>query len=200
MPKKNPRQANKNLLIYTEGKHEEIFLTYLKKYLYKNEVRGCGRQTDIVGGTGGSPQDVLDEAIQKVKFSRTKKSRKVHDDAIVVVDRDEVRSEDKLGVLKKKAKENKIILVIFEPCLEALLLSILEDGKDFSDHTRCGWLKGTFESDYLDEEKRVDAEEYQEHFSLENIEQARKRKDHNSQQLDFLIKAMKNEVDFDNEV
>ena len=195
MRKKNPRQANKTLLIYTEGKHEEVFLIYVTKYLYT--IRGCGQQINIVAGTGGSPHTILDKAIQH----SYKEHGEVYDYTIVVVDRDMIGGEDKFGDLRKKAKENNIILVIFEPCLEALLLSILEDGKDFSEeYTGCRALKEQFHKNYLDEEKRTDSEEYEEYFSLTKIETARKRTDHNSQQLDFLIKAMHNQLDLDKEI
>ena len=195
-------KPSKVLLIYTEGKHETEFLNYLKHYLYKDAVQGCGQKTDIVAGTGSTPRAVLDGAITRQEQKNIKKQyRKEYDNIIVVVDKDNIGSKDEVAKLKKQAKENNVALIIFEPCLEALLLSIIESNKNFKNEKCSGktGLKKKFESKYLSRTKRTTAENYKPHFPLEKIEKTRKRKDYNAKQLDFLIKAMHNEVDFDEE-
>ena len=45
------------------------------------------------------------------------------------------------------------------PCLEAILLGILNDGKNYSDQ-QSSWCKSEFESKYLDKKKRTEQNEY----------------------------------------
>lgn len=196
---KNTRSLPKRLLMYTEGKHEKAFLNYLKQYLYKDTVRGCGQQTDIIASAddeGGSPQVVLEEAIT---MAQQNKNRRKYNKIIVIVDRDRMGNKNEVAKLKKQAKENNVTLVVFEPCLEALLLSIIDGSKDLHNE-KCWKLKKRFESKYLSRVKRSRAENYKLYFPLEKLEKTRKKKNHNARKLDFLIRAMHNEVDLEKEI
>ena len=50
------------------------------------------------------------------------------------------------------------------PCLESLLLTILEKEKDYSNYQKCNQCKKIFESKYLDKKKRKNKRNYAKFF------------------------------------
>lgn len=140
--KKKRRQASKTLLIFGEGSGEEMFLKHLKiLYSYKSNVAITIRK-----GKGGNAQNIVIDA-DRVPGAFDRK--------IVVLDNDKTKTE--MAEARREAKNRSIELVENTPCLEFLLISILDkkpSGKNSN------WCKGEFESKYLEKKKRGELSEY----------------------------------------
>ncbi|MBU1130616.1 hypothetical protein KJ840_00595 [Patescibacteria group bacterium] len=140
--KKKRRQASKTLLVFGEGFSEEMFLKHLKSlYSYKSNVA-----ITVKKGKGGDAQSIVIDA------DRTPGA---FDRKIVILDNDKTKTE--MTLARQEAKNRCIELVENTPCLEFLLISILDkkpSGKNSN------WCKGEFESKYLDKKKRGEPSEY----------------------------------------
>ncbi|KKR12278.1 MAG: hypothetical protein UT41_C0002G0052 [Candidatus Wolfebacteria bacterium GW2011_GWC2_39_22] len=151
------RQANKTLLIFGEGLGEEVFLKHLRGlYAQKKNVR-----ITIKAGKGGSADRIVIDA---------SKERADYDERIVVLDNDKASSE--MGRARKEAKERGIRLLENTPCLEAVLLAILDKRPSNKDSI---WCKHEFEANYLEKKKRGDMDEYKKLFKKELLEEKRFR-------------------------
>lgn len=104
------RKANKTVLIVAEGFCDKAFVDYLKR-LYV--VRGCGISVKVKNANGKGSNHVVQHAIR---------IREGYDIKVAFYDSDVVL---RLG-LRKEARVNKIRLIESSPCLEGLLLSILD--------------------------------------------------------------------------
>jgi hypothetical protein len=140
--KKKRRQASKTLLVFGEGFGEEMFLKHLKSlYSYRSNVA-----ITVKKGKGGDAQSIIIDADRTPgAFSRK----------IVVLDNDKARTE--MIKARQEAKNRGIELVENTPCLEFLLLSILDkkpSGKSSN------WCKNEFESKYINKKKRGELNEY----------------------------------------
>lgn len=112
MPKKFKRKAKKTVLIVGEGTTEQAFLEYLKSLYIE---RNCGISVKVIAASGGSPACIVGHAIN---FS----ANKAYDKTVVLMDTDtgwgrKVRSE---------ARKKKIVLIGSNPCIEGLILKILD--------------------------------------------------------------------------
>ncbi len=146
--KQKRRSAHRTLLVFGEGLCEEVFLKHLKKlYSYNSNVAITVRR-----GKGGTPADVV---IDSDKIPGDYETR------VVVVDND--KSQQEMESARKEAKRRKITLIENTPCIEALLLSVLDNGKDFSGKTS-DWCKREFESKYIEKKKRSEPEQYEKLF------------------------------------
>lgn len=141
--KKKPRFARATLLVFGEGMGEGVFLRHLKS-LYS---RNSGVSVKILSGKGGSPESIVIEA-SRVEGGFDRK--------VVVLDGDKSVSEMALG--RQEADKRKIELAEHRPCLEAVMLSVLNGG----DYSGKGskWCKSKFESKYLGRKKRDEVSEY----------------------------------------
>ena len=155
--KKKRRAANRTLLVFGEGMCEEMFLKHIKSlYSYSANIAVTVRK-----GKGGTAVDVVIDS-DKIPGDFEKK--------VVVLDND--KSGDEMQQARKEAKSRGIILIENTPCIEALLLSILESGTDFSSKTSA-WCKKEFESKYIDKKKRSNPEEYNKHFHKKVLDSKR---------------------------
>ena len=198
-----PHKPYKTQLIYVEGSNESAFIKYLRTYPYKEDIRHKENtdiriKSKIYNAKGSNFQIVFDEALKRKQDER-------FDSLVIVMDYDWMgdippERERQLNILNKKAKsEGAVVLIVNKPCLEGLLLSILQN-KDFSKQDGgCDPLKSCFEKNYLDKEKRQIPGNYtkpfqkndkKQSFSRENIESARSI----VKSLDLLIRAMQNEI------
>lgn len=139
--KKKKRQANKTLLVLGEGLGEEMFLKHLKSLYYV-----VGVAITIRKGKGGTPNDVVTSAY---------KTPGAFDRKIVIIDNDKSRTE--MQKARTEAKRRGIELFENTPCLEGLLLIVLD--KKIEGHNS-EWCKNKFESEYIDKKKRVEPVEY----------------------------------------
>lgn len=142
--KKKRRSANKTILIYSEGLHEEVFLKHLRSLYSQNKNVAI----TIKKGKGGTADALVVQA---------NKTLGAFDRKVVILDNDKNKSE--MQKARQEAKSRKIELFEHTPCLEAVLLSILHSGQDFKSKSssRC---KQEFESKYIDRKKRSEADEY----------------------------------------
>lgn len=142
--KKKRRSANKTILIYSEGLHEEIFLKCLRGLYSKNKDVAI----TIRRGKGGTADALVIQA---------NKTLGAFDRRIVVLDNDKNKSE--MQKARQEAENRKLELFEHTPCLEAVLLSILCKGQDFKNKTS-SWCKQEFESKYIGRKKRGEVDEY----------------------------------------
>ncbi|HEY4503743.1 MAG TPA: RloB domain-containing protein [Candidatus Paceibacterota bacterium] len=127
--KKKRRAASRTLLVFGEGMCEEMFLKHIKSlYSYIANIAVTVRK-----GKGGTAFDVVIDS-DKIPGDFDKK--------VVVLDND--KSTEEMQQARKEANNRGIILIENTPCIEALLLSILESGTEFSSKTSA-WCKKEFE-------------------------------------------------------
>lgn len=109
--RKNQRTVRQTLLIVGEGASEKAFIGHLKS-LYST---AAGPSISLISAGGKAPDGPIDEAISY------KKQRK-YDEIVVLLDKDIAWKKEKIN----EAEYNNIKLVGSQPCLEGLLLKILD--------------------------------------------------------------------------
>ena len=106
------RKANRTFLLVGEGDSDVAFLKYLKGiYL----PRGCGIAAKVRNAHGKGPDHVIDYSIRQCR-------NVAYDQVIVLMDSDLKLSSKAF----RKAKSKKFEVILANPCLEGLLLKILE--------------------------------------------------------------------------
>ena len=111
MPSRGRRVAHHTVLLVGEGKTEWAFLSHIK-FLYIS--RGCGVSVKIRNAHGRGPDQVVDYAIKQRRNA-------AYDRGVVLLDTDLEMST----AAQKRAKSKKIQIVGSTPCIEGLLLKIL---------------------------------------------------------------------------
>ena len=153
--KKKKRQASKTLLVFGEGFNEEMFLKHLRGlYSYKSNVA-----ITVKKGKGGDAQNIVIDA---------DKTLGSYDRRIVVLDNDKSKAE--MLKARKEARDRRIELIENTPCLENLLLSILDKKPSGKTSASC---KSEFEGKYLDKKKRGEPNEYVKLFPKKLLEARR---------------------------
>ncbi len=153
--KKKRRAASQTLLMYGEGLGEEMILKYLRA-LYS---RDSGVAIKIRRGKGGNAVNlVIDASNAPGGF----------DSRMVVLDND--KGDAEMQRARQEAKNRSIELIENTPCLEAILLAILNDGENYSSR-QSSWCKNEFESKYLDKKKRTELAEYGKIFPKSVLDQ-----------------------------
>lgn len=142
--KQKRRQAKQSILVCVEGLHEENFLKHLRS-LYTRE---SGKNIKIVRGTGGSADTLV---------SRTAREIGDYDKRAIILDNDKPKVE--MSLAREIAVKSTIVLIENSPCLESLLLTILNPGTDYKIKTS-HWCKKTFQDRYFDYRSHVDHETY----------------------------------------
>jgi hypothetical protein len=128
--------------VFGEGFGEEMFLKHLKSlYSYKSNVA-----ITVKKGKGGDAQNIVIDA-DKIPGAFDRK--------IVILDNDKAKTE--MAKARQEAKDRNIELIENTPCLEFLLVSILDKSPNGK---KSDWCKGEFESKYLDRKKRGEPSEY----------------------------------------
>lgn len=146
--KKKRRAASQTLLVYGEGLSEKIFL----KYLHGLYARDSGVAVTIRNGKGGNALNIIIDALNAPGG---------FDKRIVVLDND--KGDKEMQRARQEAINRNIELVENTPCLEAILLTILNNGENYSGR-QSSWCKSEFESNYMDEKKRTELNEYRKYF------------------------------------
>jgi hypothetical protein len=154
--KRKRRQANKTLLIFGEGMNEEVFLKHLRK-LYCCDTNVA---ITVKKGRGGNSANIVIDA-SKVPGG--------FDRRVVVLDNDKPKGE--IEQARDIAINKGIELIKNTPCLEHLLLSILDSSKTSNTSAEC---KKIFESNYINKRQRKETYEYDSIFTKELLEEKRK--------------------------
>lgn len=163
--KKKRRQAKSTLLVFGEGLGEEMFLKHLKG-IYS---RDNGVAIAIRKGRGGSPKDIVKDALNVPgDYNRR----------IVILDND--KEEAEMQVARERAKKERIYLIENDPCLECLLITILD--KKYTGKSS-KWYKTQFESKYIEGRKRDNLESYRKVLPKKILEERRP----NVPELELLI-------------
>jgi len=151
-----------------EGFSDGIFLRHLKKFYSFNS----GFAITIKNGKGGDAKSIVTEAIR---------TPGAFDKKIVVLDNDKPESE--MEEARIIARKKKIELIENTPCLESLLLSIINQ-KPINKNS--SWCKKELESKYLNKNKRSEPSEYDKLFPKDLLDSKRS----SISELDKLILAM----------
>lgn len=153
------RRTKKTILIVGEGPTEKAFLQHIKQ-LYVT------RDMDIVVkvecGSGGSPQSVVEKAV-RLKSSRS------YDKCFVLVDSDVPFDPDK-ELQKRMNRKPRIEMLYATPCIEGLMLAILQHPKFSQTKTTSDNCKRVFH-EYIPEDKKTDRRAYEGIFTKEIFEE-----------------------------
>jgi hypothetical protein len=173
--RKLPRCTKITILIVGEGLTEKAFLQHIKE-LYVN------READVVVkvecGSGGAPKSVVQKTIRL-------RACRAYDKCFVLVDADRPLEVNK--TLKKRMHTKPPIEVLkATPCIEGLLLAILQYPK-FSQHrTSSDNCKREFETKYISANRKTDPRSYAAKFSRKVLDDHRKA----IPELETILKAM----------
>lgn len=159
--KKKQRAAKQTLLMYGEGAAEEAFLKYLKSHY----ARDTGVAITIRNGKGGDPESIVRNAVREPG---------AFDRCVVVLDND--KPEQEMRAARQIADSSNIVLVEQAPCLESILLSILNNGTSY-ERRPSAWCKNEFESRYIEKKRRRDVRAYQDVFPKELLDTRRTQVD-----------------------
>ncbi|MCK4592029.1 RloB domain-containing protein [Candidatus Parcubacteria bacterium] len=155
--KRKIRYAKKTAFFYCEGRSEKAFLRHIKSIYNRNS----GVAVTIDQNGGGNPDDIVGTTIKIV-------SGRSDDYSCVIFDSDKILET----TIRKDAKSKNILLIENNPCLEAFLMSILED-KNFSFESS-SWYKREFEKKYISKSKRGDKRSYEKIFPKKLLNKKRK--------------------------
>ena len=168
MVQKNPRpyiKQRKTVLAVGEGKADTAFLYHLRQ-LYCSDKKGAS--ISIRNAQGKGPSNVISTAIGASKIQQ-------FDQILCLLDTDLDWPLKDIA----RAKQKNIILIGSEPCLEGLLLNILERGGVLETSSDCKAELQQFTGHTM-----LKPEHYTQHFSHPTLQEARCR----ILELDNLIK------------
>ncbi len=152
------RRTKKTRLVYCEGAHDKAFLDCLKS-VYATDTYNV----DIKRGAGGDQVHLAEETIKKGR---------AYDEQCLKIDGD--RPEDEMEQADAVAAGGNVIVMRTIPCIERLLINILEPSKRISswNSTR---LKNYFEANHIPEDKRTDVRAYKAIFTETVLDNAKAR-------------------------
>lgn len=164
------RRVSRTALIYCEGAEDLAFVRHLVA-LY-GESRGLKKKFRVRQNGGGSADSIVLGAT---------KSNGAFDLRLVVLDSDraDVNPVEREAA-EVTARQHSIGLIWNTPCLESMLLGVLEN----NDHSNTANGKSVFERKYMKPEDRTDSRSYSAILTLEQYENARAR----IPSLDLLIR------------
>lgn len=153
------RQIKPSILVYTEGLSEANFLKHLRQ-IYNKEYTP---NIKIITGHGGSVTNIVSNASHAPgEYTRR----------FVIVDTD--KPHDEIAQAEQRARESSITILANHPCLEAVLLSILQPGPNYKEKSST-WCKRTFQEKYINYRSHPDKYAYLRTFPLALLERAKSR-------------------------
>jgi hypothetical protein len=154
------RTVRPTALIYCEGAEDLVFIRHLKK-IYSSSSQSKTHFTVTKGSGGGQDRLVADALKFPGDFDRK----------MVKADKD--RGELESTKAERLANRNNVLIAWSIPCLEGLLLSIL-DNKSYVRH-QASTCKRLFERDHIPAKKRSESSAYERIFPKAVLEEARTR-------------------------
>jgi len=170
--KRKKRAAKTTILIYGEGQSDEIFIKHLRSIYSQNS----GAAVTIKKGKGGTPEGIVRSAINYIG---------AYDRKYIVIDND--KSLEEIRKAQVLATQHNIVLIKNSPCLEAMLLIILQDDIRIRNKTS-KWCKSEFERHYISKKQRTETHRYERLFPKSLIDKQR----YKIQELDQFISIMEN--------
>ncbi|MFH1422466.1 MAG: RloB domain-containing protein [Planctomycetota bacterium] len=164
--KKQIRRTKKTILFVGEGPTEKAFLQHIKQ-LYVD--RDSDIAVTVEGGSGGSPENVINKAIRL-------SGCRAYDECYVLLDSD--------IPLKSKIKKH-IKILLATPCLEGLFLMIMKHPNFSQNKVKSDYCKHEFETNYISADKKTDKKSYSDKFTRQILEERRKI----LEELDAILKA-----------
>lgn len=149
-----------------EGTTDTAFLRHLKS-LYL--IRGCGISGKLRNAHGKGPDNVVNFAIKQKRMA-------AYDRVVVLLDTDLEMSP----TVRRKATSNRILVIGSTPCLEGLLLKILDEHVPESSELCKEQLGGKLP------ERLTRQEDYQSKFPKALLDTRRNKVDELERLLDFL--------------
>jgi hypothetical protein len=149
------RQVKRTLLVQTEGREDKAWCFLLKHHFADSDLTSI----TIDPGSGGSPVEVVRAAITKKRLLHD-----TYDHVVAIVDGDRPEELDDARLL---ARRNNIELVVVAPCMEALLLNVLEPESAW--YSTDSGHKSHFERNYIRSDRRTQHVHYFKVFSPEVI-------------------------------
>lgn len=162
------RSTRPTALIYCEGAEDLAFVRHVKK-LYSSGSRSRTHFTATKGSGGAQDKIVSDASKYPGDFDRK----------LVIADKD--RGKEEAAKAEAIASRKKIIIAWNVPCMEAVLLTIL-DKKSYLRH-KSSTCKRLFEVTYIQRNKRTENSAYERIYTKDILEEARTR----LPELEFLI-------------
>lgn len=156
------RRIRPTALVYCEGAHDLAFVRHIRK-LYSSKSATMTKFKDRQGG-GGAATSLMNEL---------KRTPGDFDRYLLKVDDDRNQNEHQEAVRMAEGMGNTEICWS-NPSLDALLLSILNPGTDYS-RRQSNTCKSEFERNYIPHDKRTNPTAYDTLFTIEVIEEARQR-------------------------
>ena len=148
---KKQRKQKHTILIYCEGKHEYLFVGYLKKTFVNSE-----KYIELVEGQGGAPSRMI---------GKTARNPAEYDKRYVLLDLDQRKNEDKKQH-EETAKNQGITLIWSDPCLEGLFLQILNGHSQMPDSKK---YKNYFRKNYNSGQRKYDSINWKDLFPKEKL-------------------------------
>lgn len=155
MARKNRRAARYTILMVAEGDSDAVFLDHLRR-LYV--TRGCGTSTKVRNAHGCGPKHIVEFAIRQTNNAN-------YDRVVTFLDTDIEWTDPVRGLARRK----RILMLGSTPCLEGLLLKIL----DIDVPGNCRDCKRLI-SDVLNGSSLSDPSTYQRHFDFDLLERKRR--------------------------
>jgi hypothetical protein len=157
--KKKRSVAATTLLVFGEGLGEEMFIKHLRSiYSHNTNV-----SLIIKKGRGGTADGIVIDACN---------TPGAFDRRVVVLDNDKGSAE--LSKAQQIANKRRVEMILHTPCIEALLLAILNPKNNYRNKTSA-LCKKEFESNHIPKKKRADPSEYEKLFSKKILDEQRSK-------------------------
>ena len=153
---KTVRQAR---LVQTESREDKAWCHLLKMFYCDASLHSI----TIDSGQGGPPAQVVTAAYKKQRLLSN-----AYHHAVAIVDGGKTAAE--IAEAQQLAKKYKLELIVISPCMEALLLNILEPDKNWYSVTKGH--KSYFEKKYIKSDRRTQHVHYSKIFDTNAINRA----------------------------
>jgi len=158
--KRKPCSAKRTALLVGEGETEYAFLCHLKRCFVERE---SGIFVKVEPAHGGSPETVI-------RTARKLLDQRAYDRCLILMDTDLPWPKAR----PHKVDRTRITYVAAKPCVEGLLLAILQHKGIVPASSMAAQCKKVFYDNYIAEKKRTDPKAYEKHFTRDVLNARRK--------------------------
>lgn len=169
------------ILVYCEGAEDSAFLRYLKNRFHHDHEDTFVR---VMTGNGGTMEDLV-IAASKIEGDYSHR--------IIILDKDRCNrpgGQKELKTAQELADLRGITFGWQKPCLEWLLLKILDPSLKEPRAKFCGTYKQSFESTYFKDKDRTESDDYKSIFPKSLLNERRQ----DVPELDYLMKLVRGQI------